>query len=344
MKPLLRFAFVVALTSACVGNGVTTMDGNTTGGTDLTTPPTGDTGETTPPKPDPFDDYADADLTNPDTVRVFSQASSPNVLLLSLSLVTIVTNAADSDGCPVVAKDKKAGIVTFTGGCEAGGLSVTGTMTLALDDVDNPTQQTVEFSKDFLIEQEQPCDATGSVTNRIGVSGTMIFQESGVFDVDIALLGSDIDTKACTSFPNDSLLDYQGTTSTGFEIGDGETETTTTTTSGPEKPAVYSGSGRYATTSIATGKVDAVTDNEQILGDTCNTEALSGTTTLTTDANEVVITYDGASDCDPESTVTWTLNGAAQGELEDVACSTGATPASFMMLLGTLFLLRRRRG
>jgi hypothetical protein len=37
----------------------------------------------------------------------------------------------------------------------------------------------------------------------------------------------------------------------------------------------------------------------------------------------VRVSYDGASDCDPSGTAHWTLDGIAQGELEDIDAGVG---------------------
>ena len=80
----------------------------------------------------------------------------------------------------------------------------------------------------------------------------------------------------------------------------------------------------------------------------CQDEALSGQTSIT-GLRAVEIRYDGATDCDAESTVTWSLDGVVQaGELTGVECS--ATPGRrgswvTLLVLGVvaLVLVRRRR-
>jgi MYXO-CTERM domain-containing protein len=106
---------------------------------------------------------------------------------------------------------------------------------------------------------------------------------------------------------------------------------------------IYNSSGRVAVSDATKeGVADIRTDDEQTNGDWCGTEAWSGSTTVE-GQQTLVITYDGQTDCDPESTVTWSVDGADQGELTGVSCAT--TPATGLagLLVGLLAALRRRR-
>lgn len=79
----------------------------------------------------------------------------------------------------------------------------------------------------------------------------------------------------------------------------------------------WSGSGRIGNDVM--GRFEVRTE-AQIVGfgaGGCEYEALSGRTTVE-GADVAVFTYDGETDCDPQSTVTWTLNGEDQGELAGV--------------------------
>ncbi len=89
------------------------------------------------------------------------------------------------------------------------------------------------------------------------------------------------------------------------------------------------------------------TQNEHTNSDICQSEALEGSTTFTTDTQEAIITYDGRIDCDPASTVTWTLDGMDQGTLEGVGCAIGQRTAPkpwlpIIFALVALVLVRRR--
>jgi hypothetical protein len=94
------------------------------------------------------------------------------------------------------------------------------------------------------------------------------------------------------------------------------------------------------------GMVTAQTANE-VTAQQCGAEALSGKTTLSAGAHQLVIGYDGAATCDPESTVTWSLDGVAKGELKGVVCTVGApggrAKAPPLLLVLLLLLGSRRR-
>jgi len=114
---------------------------------------------------------------------------------------------------------------------------------------------------------------------------------------------------------------------------------------GPSNAQVqtFDGSGEIGTRSH--GKVSASTASEVVDSNTCNYEALSGTTTITASGHTAVVTYDGATSCDQAATVTWTYDGADQGELSGVSCSAGGAggAASGLLVLGALAIVRRRR-
>lgn len=90
--------------------------------------------------------------------------------------------------------------------------------------------------------------------------------------------------------------------------------------------------------------MDSTTTEELLDESICAIQAASGHTTLTNGADVVVITYDGATDCDDAGEVPWTLNGEAMGTLSGVYCASAGGPASAWLGLLALGLgLRRRR-
>jgi hypothetical protein len=107
--------------------------------------------------------------------------------------------------------------------------------------------------------------------------------------------------------------------------------------------ATFNGSGEVGSTTAGRARVS--TRDEVVDMNACRTEALSGTTTLTSGGNTVVVTYDGATDCSPRSTVTWTLDGKPRGELSSVSCaaSGGSAGALLWAAAALLPLLRPRR-
>lgn len=56
----------------------------------------------------------------------------------------------------------------------------------------------------------------------------------------------------------------------------------------------------------------------------CRDEAISGQTTVSVANGVAVFRYDGETDCDEESTVTWTLDGVDHGEISGVSCAAVA--------------------
>ncbi|HEY3359921.1 MAG TPA: hypothetical protein VGQ83_42110 [Polyangia bacterium] len=113
---------------------------------------------------------------------------------------------------------------------------------------------------------------------------------------------------------------------------------------------VWNGHGTVARSGMVepTGEV-AATTVDQRLDSACSGEAVSGTTTITAGGHTVVVTYDGATDCDEQHSARWTFDGADRGLVGGVQCAAapGQTPRS-MALLGvvalalTLAVARRR--
>ena len=81
---------------------------------------------------------------------------------------------------------------------------------------------------------------------------------------------------------------------------------TGTVTGAYQGRTVWNGSGHISRDglTINSGSVDAVTVDEVRDDAVCAGQGASGTTTLTSDAHEVVIAYDGATDCDPDAAAT----------------------------------------
>lgn len=85
--------------------------------------------------------------------------------------------------------------------------------------------------------------------------------------------------------------------------------------------SVWQGSGEVGIQGV--GAVSASTTDENINQNACNSEALSGSTTVTSGTHTAIFTYDGATDCSADSTVTWTYDGVARGTLQGVSCDVG---------------------
>jgi hypothetical protein len=132
-----------------------------------------------------------------------------------------------------------------------------------------------------------------------------------------------------------TTFDYEGTV-----LGDYGTRTVwsgsgTVTREGPLPPV--------GTVSVSTAA--------EVLDDVCGQPA-SGNTTIQNDPDEtVVVTYDGAVDCDDAQAASYSLNGAPQGTITGITCALHAGPSHFehgtvaaALLSGLLLVARRRRG
>ena len=114
----------------------------------------------------------------------------------------------------------------------------------------------------------------------------------------------------------------------------------------------------YANFAGMASRVHFLTEDEVIDSETCDSEAVSGTTTLSTTAHTSVITYDGATDCatcpdddgdgypddcEPDVMVGWTLNGEDQGQISGSSCSSAVLPQSALLVLLGLAVVGYRR-
>ncbi len=163
-------------------------------------------------------------------------------------------------------------------------------------------------------EREVRCDF-GKLTEKEMTTGRMHLLDGGVsVDVRFETVNCQLANGETTAF------DYTGTFSGDWSVSPAGT---------------WNGAGRAGTSRLGAWEVRTV---DEILGGGCEHEAASGTTTLRAGGTEVVITYDGATDCDEESTVQWSLNGTPQGELAGIPCSISPS-----LMAGLALLLLRRR-
>jgi MYXO-CTERM domain-containing protein len=114
---------------------------------------------------------------------------------------------------------------------------------------------------------------------------------------------------------------------------------------GYDGPTTWNGSGTVRKNgdffdggTITVETVDQVRDNDQ-----CPGEGFSGTTTMSSLEHEVVITYDGDTDCDPDHSARWSRDGVDQGVIAGITCSSGGASGFGMLLIGLGFVMRRRR-
>jgi len=130
-------------------------------------------------------------------------------------------------------------------------------------------------------------------------------------------------------------------------VGGGGITTTThysgTVVGSYDTPTTWNGSGTITRDgdffnggTVTATTVDQVRDNDQ-----CPGEGFSGTTTMTSDDHVVVITYDGATACDPDHSAQWSRDGEDQGLVAGVTCSSGGSGTGWLAL-ALLMIVRRR--
>jgi hypothetical protein len=275
--------------------------------------------------------YENADLgaaTAADAV-VWASASTPNVYYRwSGILEWALAEFNAEDGCPTVTE--QGDTTTYTGGCTLDHLDTwLGSATV----VGELGSGTITFDG-FGLSSVDECNGRRMAWQKT-YSGTVTMSESGnrqIFSVDTAWENSGFDWESCeVEFVTGKTI-YEGT----IDSDPGSDRTT------------WNGSGLLGTSRNGAARIS--TSNEVIDDDVCEDEALSGTTSIEAGGDTIVITYDGATDCDWDSTVTWTLNDADQGTLEGVACAIapgglgGRGGLAFLVPGAALLVMWRRRG
>jgi len=244
-------------------------------------------------------------------------ASAPAVLGLVYYAELLLLDQEDSD-CPAYSGDGNTD--RFTGDCtDSAGTTWTGSYEL-LYGQEATTITLDNFGSDGSAEADCPGSATTITLNGLVTLGYTDAGNDAAVDLEVRLL-----TDAPCEAPPSLVIntDYDMSIAGNFSGG----------------PSTWNGAG---TVSIdGEGIMHASTVDERL--DQCGFEADSGATTLV-GADTVVLTYDGATDCDEIGTVQWSLNGEDQGELSGVACSAlGGLGATWTGALALLGLLGRRR-
>jgi hypothetical protein len=208
--------------------------------------------------------------------------------------------------CPITSDD--GGTVTIRGGCtDSKGVTWAGTATLVRDG----SARRVTF-------------------DRYGNDALVgMVRTSGRFDVTAGSGGShrfDVDVFRASGI--ETTIRYAGSVSGGYQ---GRT--------------VWNGAGTITREglTIHSGTIDAVTVDEVRDDAICAGQGASGTTTLTSGAHEVVITYDGASDCDPDEAARWARDGVDRGTIAGISCATGGRYGWGAIVAALALALRRRR-
>jgi hypothetical protein len=278
-------------------------------------------GEEEGPADEILDEFGDASFsTEEELVDWAVAASAPNVYFAAL-LPLLAFEATEGLTCPTIVEEEDR--ITYEGGCtDEDGVTWEGRIVVENEDgVD-----TISY-EDMTATQESDCeDATEpSVVEFSGVV-TRSGAATQSFTVDLVLSGSGLDDDTCEPMSEALAWQYEGTL----------TEDSADVQS-------WSGTGRVGASDQ--GTLTATTTDEVLDSDTCDSEALSGTTTLESAGNTAVITYDGSTDCDEDSTVTWTYNGEDRGEVAGVACAAAGPMVGWAWLLGAALVLvgARRR-
>ncbi|HEX5748958.1 MAG TPA: hypothetical protein VFZ09_22145 [Archangium sp.] len=287
------------------------------------------------PAAEALNKYKPASLASQTDVNEWAERSSaPLIYATTNAAATLVTVVAGSDGkdpdCPV---EKKDGNTTrLTGGCtDKNGVEWLGSMELVSEGEDSRnaryTYDGFGYQKPFSCEG-QTGKNKAIFDGTISVTGTASKKE---FTIDLRQEAAGQQNEgSCDTTNASAAWEYKGTVD-GADSPLGEGKQT------------WSGKGRigYETR----GLVEVETKAEVVDGSVCDSEAASGSTTIKSGGHTAVITYDGATDCEESSTVQWSLDGKASGELEGIQCSAASGPtfaAWSVALLGALGLMRRR--
>lgn len=249
----------------------------------------------------------------------------------SLGFYAMTRGGADRDNCPTAADDGTT--VTLVGEeCEAlETRSFRGRMTypLAAEELVAPDVEGAATYEGWTIVRRHPeCPELGDRTFEVTLDGVITGQPIAPrgtrFTIDVTERGEEV-VDDCELREVDRVVQYAGEV-----LG------------GPEHQ-VWNGSGVWIDTN---GGFEAETVDQVFDEAICMSESLSGFTRVR-GASEAVFTYDGATDCDEDSTVTWTLDGEPQGELSGVGCAVGRLPGSrgpaALVVSGLLALAWRSR-
>lgn len=250
----------------------------------------------------------ESDLTDPDVALFFAEyGSAPQVLLVAVApLVTV------SEDCPSTSVAGQ--VTTYSGGCtDAGGTTWTGSAVVTQT---GETTGEVAYDGFGFSSPDESCG--GESSGRWDGSLSLGERDFGTV-LHVRSSGADDD---CLPISYVLEYDYAGAGDIGEDVG------------------TYEGSGTMA--EEHKGSVSLRTEAEAIDSSRCETEALSGSTTVQAGGHEVVVHYDGATTCTDPGRAHWSLDGVDQGEAE-VACAT-ARPGLLGAFTGLALLLRRRRG
>jgi MYXO-CTERM domain-containing protein len=262
---------------------------------------------------------------DPEAATEWAQlGSAPNAYGFGSALVSAADLAIQLGAtCPTLTE--ASGTRTYEGGCSDGDDTWTG-RAVATEGASGGSIVYEGFGSSSM----QDCNGalvptTNAFDGAVSYAGSALSM-SGSFDVDVRSAGVGVNDVTCAATDLTIAVDYHGSIR-----GAGDAST-------------WSGSGRIGNS--LQGYVSVSTDDEVIDDTVCGDEAASGTTTIRSGTHTIVITYDGMTDCDLESTVQWSFDGQESGELSGVQCVVGhrgAPGAGLALLALALLLLRRQR-
>jgi hypothetical protein len=298
---------------------------------------------------------ASLDPDDVDQIEGLTGASAPQVFSLAYTGVALAAfengeacSTVDGvemcmpigNGCPTMTETadgfviEGAGCTTDDGAVWTGRVVAQGLQEAEGEDLPLPADSATIDYEELTIESPSEC-ADATAPSRITIDGSLEMRSTGAssfdFDVQLEVSASGVGDD-CTDIGDVSgIYAYQG--------------------SRREEGTQQIWNGRGQIGSSAWGGYETETVDEVLDSSACSSEALSGTTTVEAGEDVAVFTYDGATDCDEASTVTWTFNGIDRGEIEGIRCAVGRSrPWPAGIALGILFATvgatagRRRRG
>jgi len=277
-----------------------------------------------------LDGYKEARLESGDDVKQWSgSASAVTIFFFSMTpmlAADLAHQLDDATSCPeLITEGSKK---TYKGGCtDESGKTWFGTAVTESFNRETSSVGLIRY-EGFGYESAEPCGEQ-TVTESLKVYGEIQGEGSEnlsrpTFDINFRMEQSNAN-EDCTLESETLLIDYE----VAFEpMGSGQK---------------WSGKGWIGSPSA--GKLELSTVDQLLDTETCQDESLSGTTTLKAGKSTVVVTYDGATDCDEDSTAHWSLNGQDQGEMAGIGCSAGGggMGLAWGALAALLSLLPRRR-
>lgn len=266
-----------------------------------------------------LDEMTPAAIGDTAGLLAFASGSAPNMFALGALPYGAVEFSQDT-ACPERVVDGNTTTLTGGGCTDTSGNTYDGVMIVRES---GAQAGSIEY-QGFSIANATSCGGTGYSTV-FEYDGSFSGGAPGTFAVDVLIAIDGIDEDTCAPAVGVTAAEYQGSVA---DNGDADT---------------YAGHGRlgfdFTSGNVSyEGVADVSTAAEVTDDNVCSTEALSGTTTIEADGHTSVITYDGATDCDPDGTVTWTYDGADQGEIFGVSCRVHPAGTGRGALLGSLVL------